>query len=216
MTLPLKKSLETILFVEDNAFVMQPVVLMLEQGGFTVLSASNADQAIQVESDFAETIQLLLSDVMMPGIPGPALAKKIQQRRPQMRVILMSSFIDGAMLFSIMDGTSSKNRSWPMLCWTGSTKSCIATRPSRERTVSTLGSKCGVLRGVSGGKFCIRVHFEISRKGVQDHALDNSRNSVVVVGARDGDGQHDVRTHSHLVSRRVDCSTSVLSEKYIA
>ena len=98
MTPPPKNSLETILVVEDNAFVMQPVVMMLEQAGFTVLSASNADQAIQVESDFAETIHLLLSDVMMPGIPGPALAKKLQQRRPQMRVILMSGFIDGAML----------------------------------------------------------------------------------------------------------------------
>jgi len=84
--------------VEDNAFVMNPVVMMLEHAGFTVLSASNAGQAIQIETDFAETIHLLLSDVMMPGMTGPALAKKLQQRRPQMRVILMSGFIDGAML----------------------------------------------------------------------------------------------------------------------
>jgi len=98
MILPLKNGLETILVVEDNAFVMKPVVMMLEQAGFSVLSASNADQAIQIETDFAETIHLLLSDVMMPGMTGPALARKLQQRRPQMRVILMSGFIDGAML----------------------------------------------------------------------------------------------------------------------
>ena len=112
MTLPLKKSLETILVVEDNAFVMQPVMMMLEQAGFIVLSASNADQAIQVELDFAETIHLLLSDVMMPGIAGPALAKKIQQRRPQMRVILMSSFIDGAMLVLNHGWHFIENLSW--------------------------------------------------------------------------------------------------------
>jgi len=98
MMLPTKNSLETILVVEDNAFVMKPVVMMLEHAGFTVLAASNAGQAIQIEADFAETIHLLLSDVMMPGMPGPALARKLQQRRPQMRVILMSGFIDGAML----------------------------------------------------------------------------------------------------------------------
>src|SRR2546423_15230762 len=97
MKLPLKTP-QTILVVEDNEFVMQPVVMMLQQAGFTVLSASNAVQAIQIESDFAETIHLLLSDVMMPGMAGPALAKKIQDKRPLMRVILMSGFIDGAML----------------------------------------------------------------------------------------------------------------------
>jgi two-component system cell cycle sensor histidine kinase/response regulator CckA len=98
MTLSLTRSLETILVVEDNPIVMKPVVMMLEHAGFKVLSAPDAARAIQIESDFAETIHLLLSDVMMPGMAGPALAKRLQQRRPQMRVILMSGFTDGAVL----------------------------------------------------------------------------------------------------------------------
>ena len=73
MSLPLTKTLETILVVEDNPFVMKPVVMMLEHAGFKVLSASGAEQAIQIESDFTGTIHLLLSDVMMPGMSGPRI-----------------------------------------------------------------------------------------------------------------------------------------------
>ena len=98
MTQRLKNTLETILVVEDNPFVMKPVVIMLELAGFKVLSASNAGQATQIESDFTGTIHLLLSDVMMPGMSGPDLADTLQQRRPQMRVILMSGFVGGEML----------------------------------------------------------------------------------------------------------------------
>jgi two-component system, cell cycle sensor histidine kinase and response regulator CckA len=98
MSLPLTKSLETILVVEDNPVVMKPVVMMLQHAGFNVLSASGAQEAIQVESEFAEIIHLLLSDVMMPGMAGPVLAKQLQQKRPHMRVVLMSGFTDGAVL----------------------------------------------------------------------------------------------------------------------
>jgi len=98
MSSPLTKSLETILVVEDNPVVLKPVVMMLEHAGFHVLSASGAQEAMQIESEFAEKIHLLLSDVMMPGMPGPDLAKQLQRRRPQMRVVLMSGFTDGAVL----------------------------------------------------------------------------------------------------------------------
>jgi two-component system, cell cycle sensor histidine kinase and response regulator CckA len=98
MSPALTRSLETILVVEDNPTVMKPVVMMLEHAGFNVLSASDAQQAIRIESGFTEIIHLLLSDVMMPGMPGPVLAKQLQQKRPQMRVVLMSGFTDGAVL----------------------------------------------------------------------------------------------------------------------
>ena len=92
------KVAETILVVEDDAAILRLVQIILEGGGFEVLVASSAKKAIRVEADFSRTIHLLLSDVMMPDMCGPDLADVLKQRRPEMRVMLMSGYADGAML----------------------------------------------------------------------------------------------------------------------
>ena len=53
---------------------------------------------MQVESSNQGTIHLLLSDVMMPDMSGPAVAQLLKKRRPDMRVMLMSGYVDGEML----------------------------------------------------------------------------------------------------------------------
>jgi DNA-binding NtrC family response regulator len=53
---------------------------------------------MRIEAKFAGTIDLLLSDVMMPDTSGPDLAKKLKKQRPQMRIILMSGYADGELL----------------------------------------------------------------------------------------------------------------------
>ncbi|HXM43892.1 MAG TPA: response regulator [Bryobacteraceae bacterium] len=99
MALPLKGEVaETILVVEDDAAIRRLVQIILEDGGFEVLLANSAKKAIGIEADFSQTIHLLLSDVMMPDMSGPELAKALKLRRPEMRVMLMSGYADGAML----------------------------------------------------------------------------------------------------------------------
>ena len=99
MALPLKGEVpETILVVEDDAAILRLVQLILEEAGFEVLAVSSAKEAIRIEADFSRTIHLLLSDVMMPDMCGPDLADVLKQRRPEMRVMLMSGYADGAML----------------------------------------------------------------------------------------------------------------------
>jgi DNA-binding NtrC family response regulator len=98
MSLTPTRSLETILVVEDNPIVMKPLAMMLAHAGFNVLPANGAQEAIDIESGFTEIIHLLLSDVMMPGMAGPALATQLQQKRPEMRVVLMSGFSQGSVL----------------------------------------------------------------------------------------------------------------------
>jgi DNA-binding NtrC family response regulator len=98
MALPGGRTPETILLVEDHAALRKLVKQILEDAGFAVIPASNAKQAIQLEADFPGTIDLLLSDVRLGGISGPNLARKLKERRPQMRVMLMSGYPGGALL----------------------------------------------------------------------------------------------------------------------
>jgi two-component system, cell cycle sensor histidine kinase and response regulator CckA len=89
---------ETILLVEDHSALLRLVKQILEDAGFTVIAASSARQAARLEAEFPGTIDLLLSDVRMRGLSGPNLARRLKERRPQMRVMLMSGYPGGAML----------------------------------------------------------------------------------------------------------------------
>ena len=89
---------ETVLLVEDNPNILTMVRIILEEAGFEVLAASCATEAMRFEAEFQRTIHLLISDVMMPDICGPDLAKALKERRPEMLVMLMSGYANGAML----------------------------------------------------------------------------------------------------------------------
>jgi two-component system cell cycle sensor histidine kinase/response regulator CckA len=97
MPLPLHAPPKTILVVEDMAPFLRLVETILEMAGFTVLTAPGAMEAIRL-AEQAQTIDLLLSDVMMPDMSGPELAAKLKQLRPEMRVILTSGFAGGEVL----------------------------------------------------------------------------------------------------------------------
>jgi DNA-binding response OmpR family regulator len=93
-----QKALQTILVVEDHPLLLAVVKEILEDAHFIVLAASSPQKALRIEASFKGTIDLLLSDVMMPGMNGPDLAKKIKAQRPQIRIILMSGYPNGALL----------------------------------------------------------------------------------------------------------------------
>ena len=98
MSLNGKATPQTILVVEDHPLLLGMVKEILEDADFTVLAASSAKKAIRIEAEFSGVINLLLSDVMMPGMSGPDLAKILKKQRPEMRIILMSAYPDGALL----------------------------------------------------------------------------------------------------------------------
>jgi PAS domain S-box-containing protein len=87
---------ETVLIVEDNAQLRAVVVRMLEQTGYRVLSASSAAHARRISEGELATIHLLLTDVVMPGLSGPELARELSQQRPSLRVLFMSGYADAA------------------------------------------------------------------------------------------------------------------------
>lgn len=81
-----------LLFVEDDPLVRDAVGPALEQAGFTVLTASDADQALAV-LDSGITVDALFSDIVMPGpTNGRALAEAVRKRYPAIKVVLASGY----------------------------------------------------------------------------------------------------------------------------
>jgi signal transduction histidine kinase len=87
---------ETLLLVEDNAAVRQLSVRALRKRGYTVFDARNADEAIEWAAQSGIKPQLLVTDVVMPGLSGPNLAAKLVEHNPQLRVLYMSGYNDDA------------------------------------------------------------------------------------------------------------------------
>jgi DNA-binding NtrC family response regulator len=94
----LREKLETILVVDDNNIVLLTVVTLLKSADFRVLQAQNAQDALRVASEYSGKIDLLLSDIEMPGMNGPDLGKVLKKARPDVRVMLMSGYADGDLL----------------------------------------------------------------------------------------------------------------------
>ncbi len=85
---------ETILLVEDAEPLRKLAQTFLEAGGFRVLSAESGERALEVMASFGETFDLLLTDVVMPGINGRVLAEQMLPRQPGMKVLYMSGYTD--------------------------------------------------------------------------------------------------------------------------
>jgi CheY-like chemotaxis protein len=89
---------ETILLVEDDDRVRALVSSMLRKNGFTVLLASAGDQALEIAARHRGRIDLLLTDVMMPGLNGRLLSERLTASRPETRVLYMSGYSDDEVL----------------------------------------------------------------------------------------------------------------------
>ena len=88
---------ETILLVEDEADVRELTREILEMAGYTVLEAARGDEALRLCRDSARPINLLLTDVVMPQMSGPELARKMLALRPGTKVVYMSGYTDDAL-----------------------------------------------------------------------------------------------------------------------
>lgn len=95
---PAPRGTETILLVEDEAGVRSLARRFLEQAGYRVLEASNPTEAWQIATEFSGTIDLLVTDVVMPGGSGRELADRMQNCRPNLRVLFMSGYTDDAIV----------------------------------------------------------------------------------------------------------------------
>jgi CheY-like chemotaxis protein/PAS domain-containing protein len=89
-------SAETVLVVEDEDAVRAVARRTLLLQGYTVMEAENAQVALDLASAYAGRIDLLLTDVVMPGLNGPELSGKLRSARPETRVLFMSGYTGDA------------------------------------------------------------------------------------------------------------------------
>ena len=88
---------ESILIVEDDAGIRALTASLLREQGYQVMEAANAEEAV-VASEQLSTIDLLLTDVVMPGMNGHELAALLVASRPSLRVVYMSGYTENGTL----------------------------------------------------------------------------------------------------------------------
>jgi len=89
---------ETVLLVEDDERVRALVRSILKKGGYRVLEAEHAEAAAEISSAHQGPIDLLLTDVVMPGRNGRELAEQVVRSRPSIRVLFMSGYSNDAVM----------------------------------------------------------------------------------------------------------------------
>ena len=93
---PVGAGTETVLLAEDEAAVRAVARHALERQGYTVLEASSSEAALDLAERHSGRIHLLLTDVIMPGMNGRALALRLSELRPDLRVVYMSGYTEEA------------------------------------------------------------------------------------------------------------------------
>jgi CheY-like chemotaxis protein len=91
---------ETILVVEDEAGIRALVRKILRRQGYEVLEASNGDEALIVCREHPGTLDLLITDVMMPQMGGRELVDKLREQCRDMKVLYVSGYTDDASIYS--------------------------------------------------------------------------------------------------------------------
>lgn len=85
---------ETILIVEDEDNVRKLLVRALSSQGYKVLEASSSAEALRICAKEGRTIDLILSDIVLPDVPGPQLIEKVRSGMPGVRVLYMSGYAE--------------------------------------------------------------------------------------------------------------------------
>lgn len=89
---------ETVLLVEDEDVVRNLCVQVLERLGYKVLYASNGAASIGIAQEYGDRIDLLMTDVVMPGMNGSELATRLVILHPETRVLFTSGYTDDAIV----------------------------------------------------------------------------------------------------------------------
>jgi PAS domain S-box-containing protein len=95
----------TVLVAEDDEGLRRLMTQVLARNGYHVVAAETGERALEAAHDLDGAIDLLVSDVVMPGLSGPEVAASLQSENPDLRVLLTSGTADASVLARLVPGT---------------------------------------------------------------------------------------------------------------
>jgi len=110
------KAKATVLLVEDETMVRELAVELLRSQGFTVMEAADGLEALDVIAQHPDTIDLVLSDVVMPRMSGAELAKRLLAQHPRLKIIFMSGYPNEAVACHGLDANKMLLLRKPFTC----------------------------------------------------------------------------------------------------
>ena len=84
---------ETVLLVEDEVSVQTVIGRLLRKLGYTVLIAGDGFEGVSIYEEQGEEIDLVITDIVMPGMNGIEMAKELRERSPELKVLFISGYV---------------------------------------------------------------------------------------------------------------------------
>jgi CheY-like chemotaxis protein len=142
---------ETILLVEDEAMLRDMLCETLESHGYTVLVARNGTEAPQTAASYAGVIELMVTDVIMPGLTGPKVVERIAPSRPEMRVLYISGYSDESVVRNgvVSPGTAFLSKPFTPEAFLGKVRDLLKA-PALEAAPGQAGDHGDELGGLHG------------------------------------------------------------------
>jgi CheY-like chemotaxis protein len=81
-----------LLYVEDNPQIAEVTCLLLEDTGLEIIQAASAEEALRIADEDDVPFDIVLTDVVMPGLSGVQLARRLNRRWPDLPIVLVSGF----------------------------------------------------------------------------------------------------------------------------
>jgi two-component system cell cycle sensor histidine kinase/response regulator CckA len=85
---------KTVLVVDDEPDILRLVETVLTRAGHKVVTASNGERALEKVRKMSSSPDLLLTDVVMPGLSGPMIAEQLREQFPALKILFISAFED--------------------------------------------------------------------------------------------------------------------------